>query len=340
LKSNNTYFDIKDMKKLLVICGPTATGKTSLALHLAKELNGELVSADSRQVYKGMDIGTGKDIPENLKSQISNLKSGNNYVSFYEINGVRLWGYDLVNPEDEFSVSHYTTIAHAIIKDILLRGKLPILVGGTGFYIKSVVDGIASMIIPQDIQLRKELSENSAKDLFDILFDIDKPKALSLNNSDVGNPRRLIRAIEIAHWNKAKGQQDKHKRKTENYDTLFIGLNGARAVLYDRVETRVHARINNGFEREVLRLIESGVKWTDQSMQSLGYRQWKDYLNGICTKEESILEWIHQEQLYIKRQLTWFLKNKNITWFDVSDTHINTKVEQIVKTWHNIPSKG
>ena len=140
------------MHQLLLICGPTATGKTHLALDLAKKFNGELISADSRQVYKGLDIGTGKDLPVNSKFQMENDKLG-----FYSINGVKVWGYDLVEPKREFSVAQYIKIANDIIKNIWERGKLPILIGGTGFYIQGIVDGIPRAQIPINNKLRNLL---------------------------------------------------------------------------------------------------------------------------------------------------------------------------------------
>jgi tRNA dimethylallyltransferase len=185
-------------KKLLVICGPTAVGKTSLALSLAKKFNGELVSADSRQVYKKLDIGTGKDLPINIKYQISNIKWNGHAVYFYEIGETRLWGYDLIYPTEEFSVGQYIEIVRRIIEDIWERNKLPILVGGTGFYIKGVVDGIATASIPKNLELRKSLKEESVKSLFEILTRTNSVKAKLLNVSDRNNPRRLIRAIELS----------------------------------------------------------------------------------------------------------------------------------------------
>src|SRR4030066_2229730 len=144
------------MKKFLVICGPTAMGKTSLALRLAKLFNGELISADSRQVYKGMDIGTGKDLPVTVKCQMSNVKCFGKRICYYKINGVRVWGYDLVEPTEEFSVAQYVGIAQEILENIYSRGKLPILVGGSGFYIKAVVDGIPTVVVPKSLRKKNK----------------------------------------------------------------------------------------------------------------------------------------------------------------------------------------
>lgn len=190
--------------KLLVICGPTATGKTALGIYLAKKFEGELVSADSRQVYKGMDIGTGKDLPGNSKLEIRNSKLGGSY----KVAGVPIWGYDLISPKEEFSVARYIKIAGKIIKDIWERDKLPILAGGTGLYIKGVVDGIPTAFIPKNIALRESLGKRGVRELFEILAEMDAVKAASLNISDKKNPRRLVRAIEIAS-SKLKTQNSK-----------------------------------------------------------------------------------------------------------------------------------
>ena len=183
------------MNELLIICGPTATGKTSAALKIAREINGELISADSRQVYKGMDIGTGKDIPKGAK-YVSLAKLG----GYYDADGIRIWGYDLVYPEKEYSVADYSKTARQIIRDIWKRKRTAIIVGGTGFYINVVVDGIQTAGIPKNESLRKSLEKLSVDELFEKLALLDSIKAASLNTSDKKNPRRLIRAIEIAQW--------------------------------------------------------------------------------------------------------------------------------------------
>ena len=173
------------MQKLLVICGPTSVGKTSLAIRLAKKFNGEIVSADSRQVYKKMDIGTGKDLPANSKLQTLNSKLG-----FYLIQSIKLWGYDLVEANEEFNVSEYLNIAKTVITDIQKRGKLPILVGGSGFYIKGVIDGIPTVNIPANKELRNKLESMTAPDLFEKLAELSAERAGSMNSSDKKNPRR------------------------------------------------------------------------------------------------------------------------------------------------------
>lgn len=169
------------MNKVLVICGPTATGKTSFALQMAKELNGELVSADSRQVYIGRDLETGKDL------------------DLIKNSGIKIWLYDVVNPGEEFSVAIWRKLAHEAIADILSRGKLPIVVGGSGLYIRALTEDLSEVDISRNEKLRAELKNKSASELFDYLKNINLTKAMSMNNSDRKNPRRLIRAIEISN---------------------------------------------------------------------------------------------------------------------------------------------
>lgn len=324
--------------KLLIICGPTATGKTKLALHLAKVLGGEIVSADSRQVYRGMDIGTGKDLPVNYKLQIANYKLGKPKIGYYEIYGVKVWGYDLVDPKEEFSVAQYIPIAQEIIKNIWMRSKLPILVGGTGFYIKGVVDGIATSTIPKDEFLRNSLTGKNIQELFEILAGSDSVKAASLNASDRKNPRRLIRAIEIASFQKTGkfiSSMIRINEKNKVKNTLFIGLKCSKEVLEGKIRNRVENRQREGIEEEIRELVSQGVNWGMQSMQTLGYSEWHEFMVGRKTKEETLKKWEADEKKYAKRQITWFKKDIRINWFDISQEDWQENVEKLVQKWDN-----
>lgn len=313
------------MDKLLVICGATATGKTSLALKLAKSFDGELVSADSRQVYKGMDVGTGKGLPRDLKLKSESSKLG----GYYNIDGAKLWGYDLVEPKKDFSVSQYSKFANAIIVDIHGRGKLPILVGGTGFYIKAVVDGIETALIPPNKALRKNLANKTVQELMETLASADPIKAASLNSSDRKNKRRLVRAIEVAL------SGIKPKPKPSNYNPLFIGLFFPKETQSAHIQNSVLKRVELGIEKEIDALLASGVKWKHQAMQALGYRQWEGYFSGEKKINEVVDNWTADEIKYTKRQMTWFKKDKRINWFDVSENGVLQKIEKIVESWHN-----
>ena len=317
------------MKKLLVICGPTATGKTSLGFGIAKKFSGEIISADSRQVYKYMDIGTGKEWD----------------------NDVKIWGYDLVDPRKNYSVSEYFREMKMVIEDIWNRNKLPIIVGGTGLYIKSLIDGIPTVDIPKNESLRKSLETMSIEEMFDKLAVLDSSKAASLNASDRKNPRRLVRAIEIAVWNIENSTQKKvvDKRKkvlSSDVNILIIGLTATLDVLNKNIERRVEKRMNEGFVDEVESLLRMGVTWRDQSMNTLGYKESEAFFKEGLSYEEFIVGWISNEMKYVKRQLTWFKKEtyhngeKRINWFDIKDLNYPDNVENLVNKWYSSITNG
>lgn len=305
--------------KLLIVCGPTATGKTSLAIQLAKKFNGEIVSADSRQVYKGMDIGTGK-----------------------EWGDVPIWGYDIADPKREFSISHYLKFAKKIILDVTKRGKLPILVGGTGFYVKGAIDGIPTVTVPRSEDLRRNLEKRTPDELFEMLAQMDSFRAGQMNSSDKKNPRRLIRAIEVATWKLEHGEAGKPLAISNQPLVLMIGLTAPKDFLNRKISKRVAERVKMGIKKEIAGLIKSGVDWNDQSMQALGYREWRDYFEGLpagrqgAVPEKLVIdEWIRDEQNYTKRQMTWFKKDKRIIWFDITVRGFSESIEKLVRKWYS-----
>ncbi|MBI4157664.1 tRNA (adenosine(37)-N6)-dimethylallyltransferase MiaA [Candidatus Woesebacteria bacterium] len=321
------------MGKLLVICGPTSVGKTSLALSLAKKFNGEILSADSRQVYRGMDIGTGKDLPSGAKPKIPWFKN----FGYYEVNGVKIWGYDLADPGEGFSVAQYVRFSEKIMADITKRKKLPIVVGGTGLYIKAITDGIPTVFVPRNERLRKNFSKKPQVELFEILAQLDSIKAGSMNTSDRRNPRRLIRAIEVATWElKHKGPSPEDKKKKIR-NTLFIGLMAPREVLFERISARVEERVKAGIKKEINNLLKKGLSWKDQAMTSIGYRQWSEYFSGEKTEEEIKTKWTDEEKKYAKRQMAWFKREKRIVWFDTSTKNYRRKLEKVVEKWYIRP---
>jgi tRNA dimethylallyltransferase len=340
------------MDKLLVICGPTATGKTKLALHLAKVLTsskkgsglkGELVSADSRQVYKGLDIGTGKDIPKNAKYILPAGKRGSILGGYYQIGESKIWGYDLTGPKQEFSVAQYVKIVDEIIKDIWSRNKIPILVGGTGLYIKAIVDGIPTISIPKNRRLRRTLGKMKRTELFEMLAQIGPMKAAAMNYSDKRNPRRLVRAIEVAQW-KLKNRLKKNDSR-KYFSTLIIGLKAEKGILFERINKRVETRAEMGLEKEIGKLLKKGVTWKHQSMDSLGYKQWKTYFKKHSARkisaperekdrDEVIKKWEKGEHKYSKKQMTWFKRDKRIKWFDISSPEWQKNVVKLTKEWY------
>lgn len=280
------------MKKLLIICGPTATGKTALALRLAKIYNGELVNADSRQIYKGLDTLTGKDRSEDVAIHL----------------------YDVVDVIDEFSVTHFVRLANKAIDDIHARGKLPIIVGGTGFYLRALTEEIETLFIPPNVALRKHLDMLSVERLKEQLKKVDMHRFTGMNESDRKNPRRLIRAIEVA-GNTAP-------QRSPKYDSLWIGLTAALPILKQRIAKRISDRFSTAVGE-----VRDGLP------PILGADALISYKRGEMTKEESITKWIQAEYRYARRQITWFKKVKQIHWFDVS-AKFTDEVVAFVREWY------
>ena len=277
--------------KILVILGPTATGKSNLAVKLAKKYKGEVVSADSRQVYTGLDIGTGK-------------------ITKKEMRGVPHQMLDVVSPETIFSVVDWKKQAEKIIVDVLSRGKLPIICGGTGFYIQSIVDGIVLPEVGLNKTLRKRLEKKSTKELFEILKKLDHRRARII---DRHNPARLIRAIEIAT---AIGSVPDMRKQKSRYDILQIGLTLPPKKLKERIRIRLFARIREGMILETKKLRKGGLSWKRMRTLGLEYKYLADYLEQKLTRDEFIQKLEIETWHYVKRQMTWFERDKRIKWFN------------------------
>lgn len=322
-------------KKLLVIVGSTATGKTDLAIKIANKVGGELISADSRQVYKFMDIGTGKDLPKGVKF-IRPFFLG---AGYYMIGGVRVWGYDLVDPRKPFSVSKYQKIAKNIVRDVWRRKKLPVLVGGTGLYIKSVLEEMETVVIPKNENFRKNIEKNTVDELYNQLANLDPMKAGKMNSSDRKNPRRLVRGIEIAMWEIGhKGKRKKNNTFLEGLSVLKIGLKIPQRKLKEKIGERVLSRVKEGFDEEVKKLLRKKIPKASQAFDSIGYKQWKKYLEGKYTKEEAIEIWKKEEEKYSKRQATWLKKEINVNWYNPTVKKYPENVEKKVLSWYKIHS--
>lgn len=326
---------LKD-KKILIICGPTATGKTKLALNLASKFAGELVCADSHQVYRGMDIGTGKDLPLNSKLKSKSIKlpfNNQKYkIGYYLVNKIPVWLYDVVQPDYRFTVADYVACAHLVIKNIWEQGKLPILVGGTGFYIQALINGIETLGIPPNWDLRQELNGWSTNKLLLYLEKLDSSKAALLNCSDRFNPRRLIRAIEVALADKTKKKTPFPKIEINNI--LMIGLRAHYNFLYRQVDKRVVKRVKQGIEAEINKLLKRGYNWQNSALgETLGYREWELFFKDLATKEEVIERWQFNEHAYVRQQLTWFRKEKRIHWFDISQDDWGGKIVKTINNW-------
>ena len=288
LKQNN--------KKLLVILGPTASGKSDLAIKLAKLFNGEIISADSRQVYKGMDIGSGKVPLKKIKGKLYS-------------NGIRHHLIDVANPQEYFSAAQYQKLALKAIKDIQKRGKLPILCGGTGLYISSVVEGWQFPKVKPNLKLRKELENLTGEELFLKLKKLDARRAKAI---DKNNKRRLIRALEIILQNKKIEPLKKNPLKME---VLVIGIKKDKEVLRQKIKKRLEKRLKEGMIKEVKKLKQKGVSSKRLEDFGLEYRWVNRYLEKKIDYKE-MKETLEKEIIkYAKRQMTWFKnKIKRVKW--------------------------
>lgn len=292
-----------DKKPLVVIVGPTAVGKTKLSIDLAKALNGEIVSADSMQIYRYMDIGTAKPTPE-------------------ERQGIPHHMIDVIDPDQEFSVAEYQRLATKAIDDIHRRNKLPIVVGGTGLYVKSLLYPMNFTDASYDPELRKQLqheAEVRGKEyLHKKLQAVDPKTAARLHPNDV---RRVIRALEVYHLTgKPMSEYNQELEKMGyRYNVAMIGLTMDRAKLYERINQRVDEMIQKGLLYEVKQLLDKGYTRDMISMQGLGYKELIDYFQGKISLEEAIYVLKRETRRYAKRQLTWFRAQKDIEWINVDE---------------------
>jgi len=287
--------------KLVVILGPTSSGKTDLSITLAKKFNCEIVSADSRQIYKGMDIGTGK-------------------VTKKEMNGVPHHLLDVASPKRKFSVAQYQKLALKAIKKIQKKDKIPFLVGGPGFYIQAIVDGIVIPKIKPDWKLRKKLEEKSTKELLKILKKEDPRRAKLI---DKNNRRRLIRAVEIVL--KTKKPIPPLEKKKPLFDVLIIGIKKPQNELNFLIKKRLKKRLKQGMLKEVEKLLKSGVSFKRLEELGLEYRYIDYYLQNKLTYKEMEEKLQKEIEKFSKRQMTWFKRDKRIVW--IKDYK---KIERIV----------
>lgn len=319
--------------KVLIIYGPTATGKTALALQLARKFHGELISADSRQVYKGLDIGTGK---VSFESKIEK------YQGYWVVDGVKIHGFDLVELGKQFTVADFLKFANDTMIRIIRTKRLPIVVGGTGFYIKSVLEGLDTQGIPSNPALRKKLEKLNREELYQYLQKINPSKAKSLNVSDRLNPRRLIRAIEIAVAKTSTSEESEPFRvnlqgepTSEVKEALVIGLTAPNSYLYKKADESFMDRLNHGMIDEVKTLLSNNVspRWLDNL--GLEYRWLTKFVLGQISKEEALKRCKGELHSFIRRQKTWFKQYKFIKIYDISTINWPAKLEKDVKLWYN-----
>ena len=286
-------------KPLIILTGPTAVGKTKLSIKLAKAVNGEIISADSMQVYHYMDIGSAKILPE-------------------EMEGVPHHLVDCLDPDEEFNVVRFQQMAKEAIEDIYARNRIPILVGGTGFYIQAVTGDIDFTECGEDNSYRKELEqmakEQGAEVLHNMLAKVDPESAIAIH---ANNTKRVIRALEYyQQTGEPISQHNKQQREKESpYNLAYFVLNDERSHLYARIDARIDEMLKEGLVDEVKRLQQMGYHKGMVSMQGLGYKEILSYLDGTWSLEEAVYVLKRDTRHFAKRQITWFKREKNVEWF-------------------------
>ncbi|MEH7413959.1 tRNA (adenosine(37)-N6)-dimethylallyltransferase MiaA [Neobacillus drentensis] len=306
-------------QKLLVIIGPTAVGKTNLSIEMAKRYNGEIISGDSMQIYRGMDIGTAKITKE-------------------EMQGIPHHLIDIKEPEENFSVAEFQLLVRTKINEIAKKGKLPIIVGGTGLYIQSVIYDYQFSDVSGDEAFRLELEKRANQIGNDALYEelqaVDPESAAHIHPNNV---RRVIRALEIFHLT-GKTMQDSQKKQQPDlmYNTAIVGLMMDREKLYERINLRVDIMVENGLLDEVKFLYNQGLHHC-QSIQAIGYKEIYGYLDSRVTWEEAVEQLKQNSRRYAKRQLTWFRNKMDVQWFDM--TNVNNSPKKIEEISHYVEGK-
>ena len=295
--------------KILAIAGPTASGKTALSIEMAKRYNGEIVSCDSMQIYKFMNIGTAKPTRE-------------------EMGGIPHYMIDEISPDESFSVVQYVERARGYIDDILSRGKLPVLVGGTGLYLDSVINNTRFSDGESDEEYRNELYALAEKEgngaVHKLLQEIDKESAEKIHEN---NLRRVIRALEIYKTTgKTMTQVNLESVQEPLYDSLIIGLDVERQMLYERINRRVDIMISDGLLDEVREIMKMGIRKDTTAMQAIGYKELVSYFEGHCTLDEAIDKIKQESRRYAKRQMTWLRRNEKINWIVLQNDYNYDKI--------------
>lgn len=292
-----------EKKPLIVLTGPTAVGKTALSIQLARRIGGEIISADSMQVYRHMDIGTAK-------------------IRLEEMDGVPHHLIDILEPTEDFNVVRFQALARAAAEDIYSRGKIPIVAGGTGFYIQALLNDIDFTQIDENTQFREEMerlaAEQGAEVLHERLRAVDPESAEAIHANNV---KRVIRALEYYEQTgeKISAHNEAERAKTSPYHFFYYVLNTNRTVLYERIEKRIDEMMEEGLVEEVRQLQAMGCRRDSVAMQGLGYKEILDYLDGACTLEDAIYKIKRDTRHFAKRQITWFKRENHVTWINKKD---------------------
>ena len=293
-----------------VLAGPTASGKTALSIRLAKEHNCEIICMDSMQIYRGMTIGTAKPTPE-------------------EMEGIPHHMVDVANPGEAFSVAMYQKMAEGAMADIIARGKQPLLVGGTGLYLRALRHPMAMGMVTGDDKIREELERQSEQTdgrykLHQRLSEVDPETAARLHVNDV---RRVVRALEVYQLTGVPFSRQPQVETDAPYQYRVASLTMDRAILYQRIEKRVDMMMEAGLMDEVRSLLESGVPADAQALKGLGYKELIPYLRGECSLDEAVYELKLGTRHYAKRQLTWMRREENVLWVDSLQPDAYTRLE-------------
>ena len=299
--------DRKKKPKVIVVVGPTASGKTKLGIKIAKQFNGEVISADSRQVYAGLDIGSGK-------------------VTKEEMGGIPHHLLDVADPKGTYTVSDYVRDGRAAIADIVSRGKLPVIVGGTFFYIDALLGRILTPEVPPNPELRAKLEMMGTESLYTTLSSLDEERALEL---DPQNKRRLIRALEIVE---TLGKVPKQEPE-ELYDVLTTGIEVTKEGLHQNIHDRLYGRLNDGMIEEVESLLKDGVPAERMEELGLEYRYISRYLSGHMEKEAMLEELETKTRQFAKRQMTWLKRDKTIIW--IAGDNLTEDASELVQSFLN-----
>ena len=303
------------MKEIIVIAGPTAVGKTKYAIAAAKAFDGEIVSCDSMQLYKYMDIGSAKPTAEERAQAVHHL-------------------VDEIDPKEPFSVAKYAKMAKAAIADIFSRGKMPIVSGGTGLYLNSLLFDMDFGNAPKDDALREMLEKEAElfgpEYIYGKLRDIDPEAA---NRIHPNNVKKVIRAIEGASLGSSITDFKNCQKKCEDYDAVLIGLTRNREELYERINLRVDIMVEEGLFREVENLLEMGLAEEDISMKGIGYKEIIGYFDGLYDRDEAIRLIKQNSRHLAKRQLTWFRRYEDMKWFNISDYQGDEAAIEDILTW-------
>lgn len=300
---NNQPNNKMNKRPLIILTGPTAVGKTALSIKLAKAVNGQMISADSMQVYRHMDIGTAKIKPE-------------------EMQGIPHYLIDVLEPEEDFNVVRFQHMAKEALAKIYAEGGIPIVVGGTGFYIQALLYDIDFEKNDEDTTYRQELQQlaeaKGAEYLHEMLKQVDPESAQTIHANNV---KRVIRALEFHHQTglPISAHNEEQRQKESPYHFLYFVLNDDRQMLYDRIDKRIDIMLEQGLVDEVKELVASGCKRDMVSMQGLGYKEILNYLEGNCTLEEAVYILKRDTRHFAKRQLTWFKREREVIWLNRPD---------------------